>query len=118
VLRARETLVTELFGVGWPSAPHRVVPNAATDRWLRRERRGPRWAAALGRAATPLAAHLSGLPLRGWQRPWLPLYSPEPPLEGAPDRLVDAAPLYAGESALRIQELAQAGPLVRELAGL
>lgn len=29
LLEADETLLTELFGLGWP-APHRVVPNAAT----------------------------------------------------------------------------------------
>ena len=28
-----ETILTELFGLGWP-APHRVVANAATARWL------------------------------------------------------------------------------------
>jgi nitronate monooxygenase len=31
LLGAEETLLTELFGAGWP-APHRVVPNAATER--------------------------------------------------------------------------------------
>jgi nitronate monooxygenase len=31
LLDADETLLTELFGLGWP-APHRVVPNAATER--------------------------------------------------------------------------------------
>jgi nitronate monooxygenase len=36
LLAAEETILTELFGAGWP-APHRVVPNAATERWL-----GPR----------------------------------------------------------------------------
>ncbi|HYV14959.1 MAG TPA: nitronate monooxygenase [Conexibacter sp.] len=30
LLAAEETLLTELFGLGWPEAPHRVVPNAAT----------------------------------------------------------------------------------------
>jgi nitronate monooxygenase len=33
--------VTELFGLGWP-ALHRLIPNAATDRWLRHDPRGPR----------------------------------------------------------------------------
>src|SRR4051794_3817940 len=42
LIDARETVLTELFGLGWP-APHRVVPNAATGRWLRGDRRGPRW---------------------------------------------------------------------------
>jgi NAD(P)H-dependent flavin oxidoreductase YrpB (nitropropane dioxygenase family) len=29
-LEAGDTLVTELFGLGWPDAPHRVIANAAT----------------------------------------------------------------------------------------
>jgi nitronate monooxygenase len=32
LLVADETILTELFGLGWPDAPHRVVPNAATER--------------------------------------------------------------------------------------
>ena len=38
-LTGGETLLTELFGAGWP-APHRVLPNAATERWLRQDERG------------------------------------------------------------------------------
>ena len=32
VLAADKTFRTMLFGLGWP-APHRVIPNAATERW-------------------------------------------------------------------------------------
>jgi NAD(P)H-dependent flavin oxidoreductase YrpB (nitropropane dioxygenase family) len=32
VLAAQRTIETQLFGLGWPMR-HRVVPNAATDRW-------------------------------------------------------------------------------------
>jgi len=32
LLAAESTILTELFGLGWPDAPHRVVPNAATER--------------------------------------------------------------------------------------
>jgi nitronate monooxygenase len=35
LVKAEETLLTDLFGAGWP-APHRVAPNAATERWLAR----------------------------------------------------------------------------------
>jgi nitronate monooxygenase len=45
---ASETVLTELFGLGWP-APHRVVPNAATERWLRGT------AAALGACGRSIA---------------------------------------------------------------
>ncbi len=31
-LQAETTVLTELFGLGWAGAPHRVVPNAATRR--------------------------------------------------------------------------------------
>ena len=41
LLAADSTVLTELFGTGWP-APHRVVPNAATERWLGGDPRGPR----------------------------------------------------------------------------
>src|SRR6185312_13464344 len=39
VLGAQRTLDTELFGIGWPLR-HRVIPNAATDRWCRADERG------------------------------------------------------------------------------
>ena len=29
-----DTVLTELFGMAWPRAPHRVMPNDATRRWL------------------------------------------------------------------------------------
>ena len=34
ILAADRTIRTMLFGLGWP-APHRVIPNAATERWCR-----------------------------------------------------------------------------------
>jgi lysophospholipase L1-like esterase len=57
LLDARETFVTELFGAGWP-APHRVVANGATDRWLGDGRRGPGWVRALHRATAPALSRL------------------------------------------------------------
>ena len=50
-LEAEETLLTELFGLGWPDAPHRVVANAATRRWLRRRLAPPSSATPGGRAS-------------------------------------------------------------------
>src|SRR5205085_7251916 len=52
LLDADATVLTELFGAGWP-APHRVVRNAATERWLRGDARGPGWVRALHRATAP-----------------------------------------------------------------
>lgn len=80
LLDADETLLTELFGLGWP-APHRVVPNAATVR-------------ASSEPLPPLAATDDG------------------PLE-----LVDAGPLYAGQTVARIDRIRPATEIVALLAG-
>ena len=53
-------MLTELFGAGWP-APHRVVRNAATDRWLGTDSRGPGWLRAFHRMTAPA---FSRIPVR------------------------------------------------------
>lgn len=114
---ASDTVLTELFGAGWP-APHRVVPNAATDRWLRGDRRGPRGVRLANRLTAPLA---SRLPLSVVNRlaaaqvPGRPIFGPASALEGGPKSLVDAGPLYAGESVARIGDVRPAADLVRDL---
>jgi len=57
-LDASETILTELFGLGWPDAPHRVIPNDATRRWLRDDPRGPRWIRAANRISARLARRI------------------------------------------------------------
>ena len=120
LLDARGTVLTELFGAGWP-APHRVVPNAATERWLRHDDRGPAWVRMLHRATAPA---LSRLPqslvqrMSGRQRPGMPLLGPAAPTARDPRSLVDAGPLYAGETVRRIGDVRPAGELVRALAGV
>ena len=54
---AGETILTELFGVGWP-AQHRVIPNEATARWLRGDPRGPGWLRGLHAATAPFASRV------------------------------------------------------------
>src|SRR4051794_20876664 len=55
LLEARETVLTELFGLAWP-APHRVIWNEATERWLVKDKRGPGWVRALNRATACIAS--------------------------------------------------------------
>ncbi|HEX2892948.1 MAG TPA: nitronate monooxygenase [Marmoricola sp.] len=117
VLAARETLETTLFGLAWP-ARHRVVPNAATRRWLRPDgsvRSLPRAlntaSAPLGRIATDAMAEA----LPHLQRARVPLLSPAPPRSGLPDAAVESTPLYAGESARRIDTVVTAAEAVRLL---
>jgi len=134
LLAADETLLTELFGAGWP-APHRVVPNAATDRWLgrrsssvgntpikdeRRITRGSRVSRVLnhllapGARYTPPSLHLRMIRA---QRPGSRLLSPAGPTDDGPPNLVDAGALYAGGTVARIDTVRPAAELVRELAG-
>lgn len=118
VLAADRTLRTMLFGLGWPM-PHRVVPNAATERWCRRDDRGPRAVIALERLSSPLARlpmSITGRTVKT-QDPRVPLFGPATPLAGMPDRLVDSSALYAGETALRIDAIVPAARAVALLAG-
>jgi nitronate monooxygenase len=117
-LQAESTVLTELFGLSWPSAPHRVIPNAATRRWLHADGSTPAWIRATHRLAGPLAARL---PPRAQaralaaQRPVSPLLSPQPPTIGGPAALLDAGPLYAGANVAQIREIAPAARLVAAL---
>lgn len=133
LLAAEETILTDLFGAGWP-APHRVVPNAATDRWFnrrssfigyvpikdeRRLLRGPRAGRVLNQLLASGARYLpSSLQLRmiRAQRPGSRLLTPAGPTDDGPGTLVDAGALYAGETVARIEEIRPAAELVRELA--
>ena len=117
LLAADTTLLTELFGFGWP-APHRVLPNAATERWLGEDPRGPllnralNRLSALGARFTPEAALAR---LIAAQRPGSRLLTPAGPTDDGPASLVDAGALYAGETVARIDSVRPAAELVAEL---
>ncbi|KUI21612.1 hypothetical protein AU193_13690 [Mycobacterium sp. GA-1285] len=117
-IEAEETVLTELFGLGWPDAPHRVIPNAATRRWLGDEDRVPRWIRKSNRAMTklmnvvPEAAQDRALRA---QPPQLPFLVPQPPTESGPENLVDWRPLYAGANVAGITDIPTAAQLVRAL---
>jgi nitronate monooxygenase len=116
LIDADETLLTELFGAGWP-APHRVIPNAATARWLGRDARGPGWLRAANRITAPAFSRIPPSVqsrMAAGQRPGLPLFGPAA-ATGRNSNLVEAGPLYAGESVARIDDIRPAGELVRDL---
>lgn len=116
-LAAEDTVLTELFGLGWP-APHRVLRNAATERWLRDDPRGPRALRALNRlsgvGARWLPPSVQARVARA-QRPGSRLLSPAPATDDGLARLVEAGPLYAGETVARIADVRPAGELVAAL---
>jgi nitronate monooxygenase len=120
LIEARETVLTELFGLAWPG-PHRVIWNEATERWLTADKRGPAWVRALNRVTAPLAARTPDAlreRLLRRQSVSVPLLSPQVATVGLPSRLLDVTPLYAGESVARIHDIRPAGELTRELAGV
>jgi NAD(P)H-dependent flavin oxidoreductase YrpB (nitropropane dioxygenase family) len=118
LIGANETVLTELFGFGWP-APHRVVPNAATDRWLKGDPRGPGWVRGPQRVTAPLLSR-APVPLQlrmaATQRSGRPVFGPAAATAGGPDSLVDAGPLYAGKCIERIDDVRPAARLVEELS--
>ena len=118
LVEADETVLTELFGMGWPGR-HRVIANAATRRWLGGDARGPAAVRALNRVTAPLMARAPYAlqeRLMGSQRAAVPLFGPVAPTEGGPESLLDAGALYAGETVARIADVRPAADLVRELA--
>jgi NAD(P)H-dependent flavin oxidoreductase YrpB (nitropropane dioxygenase family) len=117
LLGAKATVLTELFGAGWP-APHRVVANAATERWLREDPRGPGANRMLNRLLAPTARYAPEALL--WriaraQRPASRLLTPAGPTDDGPEGLLEAGPLYAGETVERIDDIRPAAELVRAL---
>lgn len=118
LLAAQDTFITELFGATWPAAPHRVVANAATERWLGRDPRGPLANRALNRLLAPgrrYAPPRLQARLIAAQRPGGRLLTPAPPTDDAPSTLLDAGPLYAGETVARITDVRPAAALVATL---
>jgi nitronate monooxygenase len=118
VIDAERTLATLLFGLGWPLR-HRVIANAATERWCASSELGPRSARLAGRLSAPLA-HIMPLDTLGAlavrQRPALPLFTPALPLAGMPDDIVDRTALYAGETVRRLYDVIPAAQAVARLA--
>ncbi len=117
-VEAEQTVLTELFGLAWPDAPHRVIHNEATRRWLRGGTRGPRWIRTANRITAPLARRIpQTIQERAakTQRPSQPFLGPGPPTADGPPNLLDSGPLYAGSGVTRIDDIRPAAELVRAL---
>jgi NAD(P)H-dependent flavin oxidoreductase YrpB (nitropropane dioxygenase family) len=113
-----ETILTELFGMGWPRAPHRVLPNAATDRWLGDGPRGSFAVRSLHTALSPvtrLVPVATQLRLAGRARSGPFDLAPPAPTAGMPEETIETHPLYAGETVARIGDIRSAAELVAEL---
>ncbi len=111
------TIVTRLFGLGWP-ARHRVATNSATDRWCDKHGRGPRSIDLFNQFSAPLgrvASHERSAWVVRMQSLRLPFYSPMTIGEDNTERL-EVTPLYAGEAVYKMTELQPAASVVQTLA--
>lgn len=118
LVESDETVLTELFGLGWPNAPHRVLRNAATRRWLTSDPRGPAGVRMLHAVLSPalrlmptaLQTRMTGRSATG--RLGL---TPAPPTAGMPSATLDTHALYAGETVARITEIRPAATVLDDL---
>lgn len=118
LVAARETLETHLFGMGW-HALHRVVPNAATERWCKANPLGPPWLNPVQRASewpARFAPASAAERMIAAQRVDRPFYSPLPLLRGMNPKWLEVTPLYAGSAVAEIGDLRPAAAVTRELA--
>ena len=114
LMESRETVLTELFGVGWPDAPHRVIWNEACERWLAGDPRGPAWVRALQRPLSQLPVGVLER-MAALQRADVPVLGFLAPTNDRPREWLDSGPLYAGETVARLHDVRPAGDLVRAL---
>ena len=117
LMESRETVLTSLFGVGWP-APHRVIWNEAAERWLDRDGQMPGWLRVLQRTSGPVLGRLpmgASARMAATQTADRPFFGPFAPTADGPSHLLDAGALYAGESVARLHDIRPAADLVREL---
>ena len=105
VVAARETdtVYTELFDLGWPKAPHRVLRNSTYDLWD-----------AAGRPSSGRRPGESELVARQRDGAALLRYSDSGPKPGASGD-IEATCLYAGQSAGLVHDIVPAGELVRRI---
>lgn len=116
LLTAEDSVLTTLFGLGWPT-PHRVLANAATQRWCDEQGQVPVWLQWLNQAfgftrrLLPFRSDAARL-----QRADLPLFSNAALDAALPGNLADCTALYAGAEVRRLRELLPAERVVQELA--
>jgi len=119
LLAAQSTVVTELFGLAWP-APHRVVPNAATEAQLAASGDVPLTNRIINRMTAPTAKYTPDRLLGTFvkhQSSTSRFLTPLSAVDTLPASFVDAGPLYAGETVRRISQLVPAADIVAALAG-
>ena len=105
IITARETdtVHTELFDLGWPNAPHRVLRNSTYDIWD-----------AAGRLPSGQRPGEGEVVARQLDGAALLRYDDSSPKPGASGE-IEATCLYAGQSAGLVHDIMPAGELVRRI---
>ena len=105
IIAARETdtVHTELFDLGWPNAPHRVLRNSTYDNWD-----------AAGRLPSGQRPGEGEVVARQLDGAALLRYDDSSPKPGASGE-IEATCLYAGQSAGLVHDIMPAGELVRRI---
>lgn len=120
LVSATDTLVTHLFGTGW-YAPHRVIANAASRKWLHDGEYDKPLVRGLNRVVEHGSKYMPAA-LQDWiyhrQNLHLPFYSPTPPTTRHSQPPVECSALYAGECAAAITSLKPAAQTVRDIMGI
>ena len=104
--RAEDTVYCQLFDIGWPAAPHRVLRNKAVAEWE-----------AAGRASPghrPGEGTIIGTLPRAGKTLDVVRYSSKVPAPGFVGDLEYAA-LYCGESCSLVNDIKPAGQIVRDM---
>lgn len=116
LLVSNQTVLTHLFGLGWPDL-HRVIPNKATEIWCKEDGSIPPWLQQLN---TTFVFTRKIVPMKGdvvaFQKPYLPLFSPAMIEPGHSEKLLDSTAIYAGEHIGRLHTIKPAAEIVVELA--
>jgi nitronate monooxygenase len=118
LVEARETIVTTLFGLGWP-APHRVLINEAVRRWCN-DRGEPvagirvlNWLSQFG---ARYVASWTAQRLVMVQRSTRPLFTPMPEVAGMSKVSADSLSDFAGKCVAEITSVDSARTVLNELA--
>jgi len=104
--RAGDTVLTKLFDIGWPNAPHRVLRNRVVREWE-----------AAGRpesGSRPGEGTIVGHVTFAGQRIDVPRYDTTPPMPGFDGDVEDFC-LYAGESSALVNDIRPAAAIVADL---
>ena len=118
LVESHETVLTELFGMGWPRAAHRVLPNGATRRWLSDDPRGPAGVRALHTALGPIGRITPmSVEMRMSRRAAAGVLdlTPSAPKVGMSPATLETHPLYAGETVARIARIRPAATVLDDL---